>query len=254
MALEPRGGNTFRLSFRSPGDDGFCGTAERYVADVDGEAVDLGEPVDGRRDLHAATSSCAPGARVTVRAEDEAPNLGPPGSARGAGAAVGPAAARATAGRRRRRPGRGPGSRPCIPRRARVTAGRVGPARIGRSLRALQRRYRVTRRSRGTVRFCVRGGGRFLVRAERGGSTSWRPRHERHRTRQARPGSRAAARANTRGHGGSGAACSWARTRRRGRVVYGTRAGRVRFLAVVSRAQARRPAALARRLRALGLR
>jgi len=43
-------------------------------------------------------------------------------------------------------------------------------------------------------------------------------------------------------------------TRGRGRVVYGVRGGRFRYLAVVSRADARRPATLARRLSALGLR
>lgn len=133
--------------------------------------IDLGDPVDGG-ETFTRDIDLQPGARVTVRAEDEAPNLGPDGSAQRA--AQGGGSGGSGAG-----PGTGPKPRPCIPRRARVAAGRVGPARIGRSL--------------GTLR-------------------------------------------------------------RQGRVVYGTRGGRVRFLAVVSRSQARRPAALARRLRALGLR
>jgi len=134
-----------------------------------------------------------------------------------------------------------------------VTAGRVGPARIGRSLAALRRRYRVTRRSRGTVRFCVRGGGRFLVRARRGRIGFVATTARAHRTRQARPGTRPR-RGRIRGARRVRRGLLVGALRRQGRVVYGTRSGRVRFLAVVSRSQARRPAALARRLRALGLR
>src|SRR3954447_22380809 len=67
-------------------------------------------------------------------------------------------------------PGGGGGSArlPCLPRGARVSANRIGPARLGRSLKRLERRYRVVRRRHRAVRFCVRGGGRFLVSARRG--------------------------------------------------------------------------------------
>ena len=47
IALAPQGGDVFRLTFRSPGDDVFCGTAERYVATLDGQPLDLGPPVRG---------------------------------------------------------------------------------------------------------------------------------------------------------------------------------------------------------------
>jgi len=250
VSLELRGGNTFRLSFKSPGDDGFCGTAARYVADAGGDEFDLGEPVEGGKTV-TRDLDLQPGARVTIRAEDEAPNLGPPGfvarAAQGDGSAgPGDPTPGGDTGVRRR-------SLPCIPRRARVTAGRVGPARIGRSLTALQRRYRVTRRSRGTVRFCVRGGGRFLVRARKGRIDLVATTARAHRTRQAAPGRRPR-RGRIRGAQRLRRGVLVGALRRQGRVVYGTRAGRVRFLAVVSRSQARRPAALARRLRSLGLR
>ena len=245
VTLVPRGGNTFRLSFRSPGDDGFCGTAARYVADIDGRSIDLGPPVRGG-DPFSRDIELQPGQRITVRAEDEAPNLGPPGSAQRGGSGAGPGTGYPL-------PGAGAKPRPCIPRRARVTAGRVGPARIGRSLRALQRRYRVTRRSRGTVRFCVRGGGRFLVRSRRRRIDFVATTARRHRTRQAGPGSRPR-RGRIRGARRVRRGLLVGRLRREGRVIYGTRGARVRFLAVVSRSQARRPVALARRLRALGLR
>ena len=245
VTLVPRGGNTFRLSFRSPGDDGFCGTAARYVADIDGRSIDLGPPVRGG-DPFSRDIELQPGQRITVRAEDEAPNLGPPGSAQRGGSGAGPGTGYPL-------PGAGAKPRPCIPRRARVTAGRVGPARIGRSLRALQRRYRVTRRSRGTVRFCVRGGGRFLVRSRRRRIDFVATTAQRHRTRQAGPGSRPR-RGRIRGARRVRRGLLVGRLRREGRVIYGTRGARVRFLAVVSRSQARRPVALARRLRALGLR
>ncbi len=80
LSLEPQGGNSFRLTFRSPGDDGFCGTAERYAADIDGEEVDLGEPVEGG-ETFSGVVNLQPGQRITVRAEDEAPNLGAPAGA-----------------------------------------------------------------------------------------------------------------------------------------------------------------------------
>ena len=44
----PLGGTVYRLKFRSPGDDGLCGTADRYVADVDGAAARPGR-ARGRR-------------------------------------------------------------------------------------------------------------------------------------------------------------------------------------------------------------
>ena len=138
----------------------------------------------------------------------------------------------------------------CLPRRLGVSGGRIGPARLGASLRGLQRGYRVARRGRVVTRFCVRGGGRFLVGASRDridfvGSTS-----RGHSTRQTAPGRRLGRLRGAR------------RVRRgllvgtlpgNGRVVYGQRRGRTAFVAVVPRRAAAHPRALVRRLRAIGL-
>ncbi len=83
LSLERVEGNSFRLSFHSPGDDGFCGTATRYVADVDGQAIDLGPPVEGGKTFSKTISVPAGARRVTIRAADgpvgQAFNLGAPG-------------------------------------------------------------------------------------------------------------------------------------------------------------------------------
>jgi hypothetical protein len=138
----------------------------------------------------------------------------------------------------------------CLPRRLGVRRGRIGPVSLGASLRGLQRGYRVARRGRVVTRFCVRGGGRFLVgasgdRIDFVGSTS-----RGHSTRQTAPGRRLGRSRGAR------------RVRRgvlvgtlpgNGRVVYGHRRGRTAFVAVVPPRAAARPRALVRRLRAIGL-
>lgn len=107
--------DSFRLTFRSPGDDGFCGTADRYVADIDGPrgsgdgpTTDLGDPVPGGTTFRTKIRLGARVRRVTVRAAD-APsdkrfNLGPPGSvsrAPGAGDGDGDGGGRGGGGRGR---------------------------------------------------------------------------------------------------------------------------------------------------------
>lgn len=83
LSLTPVGGTGFRLQFRSPGDDGFCGKATRYVADVDGKSYDLGEPADGGSTFTKIISLPSSARRVTVRAADGPAdgrfNLGAPG-------------------------------------------------------------------------------------------------------------------------------------------------------------------------------
>ncbi len=83
LSLTPSGATTFRLSFRSPGDDGFCGTATRYVADVDGQSFDLGAPVAGGSTFTKDISLSQSARRVTIRAADGPAdgrfNLGAPG-------------------------------------------------------------------------------------------------------------------------------------------------------------------------------
>ena len=138
----------------------------------------------------------------------------------------------------------------CVPRRLAVSGVRIGPARLGRSVKALSARYRVLRRSGRTTRLCLRGRGRFLVGARRGRVDLVATKAPGHRTRRLGPGMRAKRVSGARrvaggllvGHRLGG-----------GRVVYGLRGGRVRFLAVVPRRALARPRALARRLARLGL-
>jgi hypothetical protein len=152
--------------------------------------------------------------------------------------------------------GRGFDPRRCIPRRVRVSGRRIGPAAIGASYRTFSRRYRPQgKRKRGFQRFCVRGGGRFLVGTRRGRIDFVATTARRHATRRLRPGKRV-----------RGARIAGTRRLRkglffghrvgRGRVVYGVRRKRVRFLATISLRQvrgARNRRKLTRRLKAAGL-
>jgi dienelactone hydrolase len=139
----------------------------------------------------------------------------------------------------------------CLPRRLAVSASRIGPARLGRGFAAFFRRYRAVRRRRGATRFCVRGGGRFLVGSRRGRIDFVATTARGHRTRRLGPGRRVS---RIRGTRRVGRGLLAGRHGRRGRVVYGIRRRRVRFLAVVTRRQLRRPRALVRRVRRAGLR
>jgi hypothetical protein len=119
-------------------------------------------------------------------------------------------------------------------------------------MRAFARRYGAVARRGGAIRFCVRGGGRFWLGARKDKIDFAATTARGHRTRRTGPGRRV-----------SRARISGARPIRRGllvghrvgrgRVVYGLRHRRVRFLAVVTLRQVGRPRTLTRRLRALGL-
>jgi uncharacterized repeat protein (TIGR01451 family) len=143
-------------------------------------------------------------------------------------------------------------AKPCLPRVLRVSSTRIGPARLGGSLRALEARYRVDNRSRAGVRFCVDGGGRFLVSTRRGRIDFVASTAGGHRTRQAAPGKRPRG-GRLKGARRVRSGLLVGRTGRTGRVVYGTRRGRITFLGVARRDRAR-ALSLARRLRGLGLR
>ena len=71
-------GNIYRLSMTSPGDDGRCGTAQKYEADIDGTPLDLGDPVEGGSAFTKTIALPAGGTRITVKAVDEAGNPGHP--------------------------------------------------------------------------------------------------------------------------------------------------------------------------------
>jgi hypothetical protein len=79
LSLEPLGGDRYRLRFRSPGDDGLCGTAQKYTAEVDGAALDLGAPVAGGGAFTKDVTLPAGARRVAIRAVDERDNRGAPG-------------------------------------------------------------------------------------------------------------------------------------------------------------------------------
>ena len=65
------------LAFKVPGDDGFCGDATAYVANVDGQAVDLGTPTGGGSAFSKKVTLPA-GAVLSVQAIDDEGNLGSP--------------------------------------------------------------------------------------------------------------------------------------------------------------------------------
>jgi hypothetical protein len=95
VALAAIEGDRYKLTFRSPGDDAFCGTANRYVADIDGQALDLGKPVAGGADFAKEITLPAGATKVTIRAADGPvdgrSNLGAPASVDRAAAAPAPA-------------------------------------------------------------------------------------------------------------------------------------------------------------------
>lgn len=145
----------------------------------------------------------------------------------------------------------GSGAR-CLPRRLAVSARRIGPARLGRSYRAFFRRYRAVRRGRGATRFCVRGGGRFLVGAHRGRIDFVASTARGHRTRRLGPGRRVPRAGITGAHSLRRGLLVGHRAGA-GRVIYGVRRRRVYFLAVVTRRQTGHSRSLVRRLRRAGL-
>jgi hypothetical protein len=135
----------------------------------------------------------------------------------------------------------------CLPRRLAVSGRRIGPARLGRSFEAFRKRWRAVRRGRAATRFCVRGGGRFLVGARRGRIDLVATTARGHRTRRTGPGRRVR-RARIAGARRLGRGLLVGHRVGRGRVVYGVRRGRVRFLATVTRRQVTHRRKLIRRL------
>ena len=152
--------------------------------------------------------------------------------------------------RGRRGRGSGGGSR-CLPRRLAASSRRIGPARLGASYKSFARRYRAVRRGRRATRYCVRGGGRFLVGARRGKVDFVATTARGHRTRRLGPGRRLR-RVRIAGARRIRGGLLVGRARGRGRVVYGMRRRRISYLAVVPR-RAARERVLVRRLRAVGL-
>jgi endoglycosylceramidase len=141
---------------------------------------------------------------------------------------------------------------PCAPRWLRVTTRGVGPIRLGQSRAGLARRYRVVDGRRGTTTLCVRGGGRLVVTSRRGRIDLVATTARGHRTRRAAPG-RTLRHGRIRGTRAVGHGLLVAKRGRPGRTVYGLKGRNVRFLAITSRATAKRSDALARKLKRLNL-
>jgi hypothetical protein len=233
-----RRGDTVRLEWQAPGDDWLCGRAARFRVIAADRPID--GPEDGRvviRDdagqaggfVERTVEGLPPGTtHLAVVYRDEKENWGHATDVRVA--------------------------LPCIPRKLGVSAKRIGPARLRNRLSRLRTRYRVKRRGKRATAFCVNGGGRFLV------SSGKRRRIDliattarRHRTRKIGPGKRLAG-GRVRGARPMGRGFFVGHRQGIGRVIYGvSKAGRVRFLAVVTRKQTRAPRKLLRRLRRLGL-
>ena len=152
LALIARGGTSYRLGFRSPGDDALCGTAARYIADIDGQSLDLGAPVEGGTTFTKDITLPDGARRITIRAADGpaagAFNLGPPGVLERAPAGDGGASGRFT---------------PVVP-----GSGKLGKARLKLKLRHRKSRTRSGRScARGRVRVTVTGADRRLIRRAR---------------------------------------------------------------------------------------
>jgi hypothetical protein len=141
----------------------------------------------------------------------------------------------------------------CLARTAGVSGRGIGGVRLGGSLRALENRARVVKRAGATVRFCVTGGGRFLVRSKSGKITFIASTAPRHKTKAVAAGKRMrhAASGFRRAKGGGFYMTARANP---GRVLYGVRSGKARYLAVVKKSSAANTRALRRTLKRLGLR
>ena len=152
MSLTELGTDRYRVSFRSPGDDGSCGTANRYVADANGQALDLGSPVAAGGQVTKDFTLSGAGLRatgpvtVTVRAADgpsgQAFNLGAPGVvALGAAGGGGKVTSRCIPRKvRSQRPAHRPGAHRREPERAQAPLPRAAEHQAHRALLRARRR------------------------------------------------------------------------------------------------------------------
>jgi dienelactone hydrolase len=143
----------------------------------------------------------------------------------------------------------GAGARRCLPRKLRLTSHGLGPARLGRRIKAFNRRYAPIRRGRLVNRYCVRGGGRFVVGARRGRIALVASAARRHRSPRLAPRKRPRAISGRRLGPGLFA------VRRAGgrRLLYGVGRGKVRFVGAAGAREVAHPRGLLRRLRSAGL-
>lgn len=144
-----------------------------------------------------------------------------------------------------------PDRRRCLAQSLRVRGNRVGPVRIGHSREAIASSAGpATRSGARSLRYCVRGGGRVLVAlSDRGRAGLIATTARGHRVRGVRRGSslRALRRAYPRARRVD------ARNWQSGRIVFGVKRGRVRFVAAVERRVIGDPRLLRRYLRRIRL-
>ena len=142
----------------------------------------------------------------------------------------------------------------CVDRRLAIGVRGIGPLRLGMTTAQLRRTLpEPAVRSARSWRWCVAGGGRLSAALVRGRVALAATTAKGHRLRRVRPGAtaRTIRRAYPRRRALRG---GLVRTSRRGGTVLGLTRGRVRFVAVTSRATAARVTRLHARLRAAGLR
>jgi hypothetical protein len=168
LRLELVSGDRFRLSFVSPGDDGRCGTAARYVATLDGERLDLGAPVAGGETVTRELRLPGRAGRVTVQAVDERPHLGAPASVevvRPGGGPGGPQPGAAGAAGGSSATGAGAGRRTTAGSASDKQTAKLSVLRatIARRTRRLDVLAPITRRASGRVGVTFRAAGRTLT-------------------------------------------------------------------------------------------
>lgn len=80
LQLTSLGGNRYRITFTSPGDDRLCGTPKQYLLRVGDTEIELGDPVEAGQTIrrNIALPDDARGRRLTVLTADEVGNLGFP--------------------------------------------------------------------------------------------------------------------------------------------------------------------------------
>ncbi len=140
----------------------------------------------------------------------------------------------------------------CLSGRLAVAGRRIGPARLGADYLALARRYPPEALHSGAFSLCVHGGGHVLAGSRSGRIDLIATTARGHSTRQTGPGRRS--RGTLPGARRFAPGILVGHRVGNGRVLYGVRGRRVRFLAVVTLRQLKHPHAVSRRLRSLGLR
>ena len=239
-----------RLTFVQPGDDLLCGTATAYEVRTSDQPITPANFRDATAVLYSEapgeagttrTAELAPATLkrfVALRAVDEAGQVGrpavvdrePPGAGTG-----GPGAGGATPATPAT-PAKG-----CAARRLRFGRKGLGGFRLGRTIARLQQRFGRPSKARRHARYwCVAGGGSVRVMFRRKRAIAVASTARGHRAGRVARGVRLSA-LRKRYPGLRRVRRGMLVTHRGSRVVFGLRAGRVRYVAVGTRALSRNP-------------